>query len=1277
MKHKYMKAMVCSMLCVALFLVGGVANAQSMQFSPMSTANWTGTVNDTMRTEGSVVRALDDEDGYMMFDISAMQAVAGNIQIDSVFFTFKVSNNNYPWWALTALTSDPLTANPDSLALDIKAEESGGAGRYAYFQESGTLLDTVFRREIASAQFNSDFLANIPSGRMAFGVASTDNSTTYYIELDGWADSIPPRLEVYYQVITCNPAVPVAATALDTSSVSVSWNPGDSLATAWVIEYGPAGFTAGTGTQVNVTSSPYTVTGLMTNTAYDFYILEGCVSGGSSPYAGPLSATTHQPLPPACAALAAPFFDGFELGLDSCWIQDINDDFDWTIRSGSTISGGTGPSGANEGSNYLYTETSSPVGNGDIARIFMPLVDFTGFTNPNLGFDLHMLGGNMGHFAVLIWDGAAYDTAFALSGDQGASWMDNIYIDLTPYPSPAQVVFSVQTPDAGTVWQTDVAIDDIKVIDLPNCASVSGLMVNGVTGSTADLGWAQPDSGLNFLVEYGPAGFAPGTGTVVPVSDTVLTLTQLMGGTEYTYYVYQDCGAGVVSFASSGLNFTTLFTVPYFTDFPAYPPLGWTEKQGLIADSTAFGSSSSSWIRDSYREASPYDTCMRVNLWSTSQDEWAFMPMIDLGPYLSDFKMEFDIAVTDYNTPNQDTLDLDDTVRVVISTDHGVTWSRANSLATFTNNDLLDTSNHILLDLSAYSGIIQIGFYGESTVGGGKDVNVYVDNVHIYDANPNPCVGILAPVSDGFEAGLPSWITQDTADNFDWSVHTGGTTSSATGPTAANEGNFYIYTETSAPVSSGDVAILNMGPFDVLGLNNPGIKFDYHMYGASMGKLTLQAQDTNGAWVDLWSKDGDQGNMWFDDQQVPFGQYAGCNTMIRFKMDVDSNGNAYENDAAIDDIHIGEVASCIESSGLMATNFTDVSVDLSFTPGGGSSWIIEYGPAGFALGSGTQMIVASSTPTISGLMAGTFYDFYVIDSCGANGTSVAVGPTTVRTASCAAPCMYTINMFDSFGDGWNGASLEISVSGSIYTAAISDPNGSAATATFPTCQGDSISITYISGAYDSEVSFDVLDINGNVVVSVAQGAAAAGPVWSGIGDCTPCTPPTASFASTLVSGGATVVYDFTNASTSPDSTVVYAWDFGDGNTSTMMDPQNTFTSNGTYTVTLIASDNCGSDTATQVITITGIGILENLQNSFTLYPNPTNDLVNLEFSLDQHSELEIRIVNVQGAVVWNQQRAANPGIYSEQISLNQFPKGMYIVQLVTESGVVTKRVSLQ
>ncbi len=74
------------------------------------------------------------------------------------------------------------------------------------------------------------------------------------------------------------------------------------------------------------------------------------------------------------------------------------------------------------------------------------------------------------------------------------------------------------------------------------------------------------------------------------------------------------------------------------------------------------------------------------------------------------------------------------------------------------------------------------------------------------------------------------------------------------------------------------------------------------------------------------------------------------------------------------------------------------------------------------------------------------------------------------------------------------------------------------------------------------------------------------------------TVPTVDFSSTI--NGTTV--SFSNNSTGATE---YLWDFGDNTTSTEPNPEHTYAETGDYTVTLTATNECGSVTTTQSITI--------------------------------------------------------------------------------------------
>jgi hypothetical protein len=121
-----------------------------------------------------------------------------------------------------------------------------------------------------------------------------------------------------------------------------------------------------------------------------------------------------------------------------------------------------------------------------------------------------------------------------------------------------------------------------------------------------------------------------------------------------------------------------------------------------------------------------------------------FTPQIDLGSGGSN-TLEFDLAYTPYSTTVPATMGPDDKFIVVISTDGGTTWNLTNALRSWdSTTPISNTGDHIVISLAAYTGVIKLGFYGESTVSN-VDNNVYVDNVWV--GNPAAPPGCTTPIS--------------------------------------------------------------------------------------------------------------------------------------------------------------------------------------------------------------------------------------------------------------------------------------------------------------------------------------------------------------------------------------------------------------------------------------------------------------------------------------------------------------------------------------------------
>ena len=92
---------------------------------------------------------------------------------------------------------------------------------------------------------------------------------------------------------TCPAPIALATDSSNLTSGSFSWTP-TGTETEWEIEYGPVGFTPGTGTSVFTSPNPnYTITGLTSNSFYDVYVMGVCGAADSSFQVGPSSFNTY------------------------------------------------------------------------------------------------------------------------------------------------------------------------------------------------------------------------------------------------------------------------------------------------------------------------------------------------------------------------------------------------------------------------------------------------------------------------------------------------------------------------------------------------------------------------------------------------------------------------------------------------------------------------------------------------------------------------------------------------------------------------------------------------------------------------------------------------------------------------------------------------------------------------------------------------------------------------------------------------------------------------
>ncbi len=250
-------------------------------------------------------------------------------------------------------------------------------------------------------------------------------------------------------------------------------------------------------------------------------------------------------------------------------------------------------------------------------------------------------------------------------------------------------------------------------------------------------------------------------------------------------------------------------------------------------------------------------------------------------------------------------------------------------------------------------------------------------------------------------------------------------------------------------------------------------------------------------------------------------------------------------------------------------------------------------------GTTLPLIVDATSPNIN-ICAGQCTDLNssVIQGCGlaatytwdngaGTGANVNVCPAVTTT--------YTVSVVEQCSGFTDQASITINVVPPAVpgTAAISATN---------ICSGDPVNINLAgsAGTIDwqtapgaagpwTNTGSTATTFNDNPTTSTcyrAEVTGCAGVVYSNVVCVTVDPPPLPNFAAPNVCAGTATAFTNTSGTGGGPAITGYAWDFGDGNTSTAQNPNHTYAGPGTYNVTLTITNATGcTANVTQAVTV--------------------------------------------------------------------------------------------
>ena len=169
---------------------------------------------------------------------------------------------------------------------------------------------------------------------------------------------------------------------------------------------------------------------------------------------------------------------------------------------------------------------------------------------------------------------------------------------------------------------------------------------------------------------------------------------------------------------------------------------------------------------------------------------------------------------------------------------------------------------------------------------------------------------------------------------------------------------------------------------------------------------------------------------------------------------------------------------------------------LSYSISKTANWITSVNPTSGALNSGATSLISIM---INRDLLSDGENSSVLSINITNGGSEELVVKATKGSPYTGTCTVIFELFDKYGDGWNGAKLGVSDGTSTYQLTIS--SGNIANYSFDFSVGTSISVTFSGGEYNSECSYRIYYPGGDVIFEKAAGSITPGLQCTFTVDC--------------------------------------------------------------------------------------------------------------------------------------------------------------------------------
>lgn len=226
------------------------------------------------------------------------------------------------------------------------------------------------------------------------------------------------------------------------------------------------------------------------------------------------------------------------------------------------------------------------------------------------------------------------------------------------------------------------------------------------------------------------------------------------------------------------------------------------------------------------------------------------------------------------------------------------------------------------------------------------------------------------------------------------------------------------------------------------------------------------------------------------------------------------------------------------------------------------------------------------------------------------------------------------------------------------------------------CTGDSIALDAIHNSVASQYLWQP---NNDTLQSIY--ASTAGTYFYNIIDengCSATSPsveiivsdtlPVADFNYYFVGDSVVFVNNSTNAYN-------YIWNFGDGNSSTVINPIHVYNKDSIYIVSLIANSSCNSDSTTDTVYYINTDISK-LSSDYliNIFPNPAKDFINLNINSPFSEVINVSLFNMLGEEIYSEKIMANRGFNNYTINIQEISASVFFVNIRTKNTTYIRKI---